>query len=200
MFEESFNLGNVTRPSGFRMACNGHNHPKDCCCNFRGGHPNSQPPRPPAAASLLGSLAPPSRKREQSPIICRTCGQQVFYRRGSAEGSGYVLAGDGSKQKHRCPRRPPENKIRIRKDRSRRGWLEATLKAVAHSGIRQQLEITSLVEGKPITVEVIDDRIVDVAKPTFYRTAPDDHEAVELGYPTESGEMEGPYVRARRLG
>lgn len=26
------------------MACNGFNHPKECKCNFRGGHPNSRPP------------------------------------------------------------------------------------------------------------------------------------------------------------
>lgn len=186
------------------MACNGFNHPPDCICNFRGGHPGSQPPRPVERAALLGDLAPARERRplsERRAGRCRKCGMATFYVPGP-KGGNYIAAGDGSFLKHRCPKAVPPETLRLKRTSWRRDWFPAGISADKGRapGRGQLLRVLGLAEGAPFRVQVQDGLVVDVSKPAVCRWSPEDPRVLEIAYVnSETGDLTGTCIRARRL-
>lgn len=83
------------------MACNGFNHPKDCKCNFRGGHPNSRPP-------VWRGWRPRSARRYISGAnaSCPECRAAVFYVPGPKGGGAYYDSFGPPWPKHACTNKP----------------------------------------------------------------------------------------------
>jgi hypothetical protein len=185
------------------MACNAFNHPPDCICNFRGGHPGSQPPRPLDRASLLGDLAPARERRplsERLPGRCRKCGMATFYVPGP-RGGNYIAAGDGSFLKHRCQNAVPPEALRFRKAKWRREWFPVKLTGSRRRKGGQLLDVIGLAEGAPFRVRVEDGLEVEASKPAVCRWSPENPRLLEIAYVDElSGEQTGTSVRALRVG
>jgi hypothetical protein len=184
------------------MACNGFNHPPDCVCNFRGGHPGSQPPRPIPSATLLGCLAPPSERRifeSRQAARCRKCGMPIQYVPGPKGGS-FIAAGDGSFLRHSCPKAVPTRPLRLRAAQWRRDWFPAGLSAAKGRGTGQLINVLALAEGGPIKVRIEDGLRVDTDQPVVCRWSPEDKRVLEISYlDAHTGELSGTRVRARRL-
>ncbi len=181
------------------MACNGHNHPPDCSCAFRGGHAGSVPPTP-TKAMLLGDLAPPIERRRVSlkAVPCPRCGRPTYFVPGPRGGS-YTAGSDGLGLKHRCPKAVPAERLKYRQGKSQKGWLEASVASARKRGASQALRVTSLVEGGPFRVEVLDGLKIDPSAPVLYRWAADDPAVLELAYLDPDGRFTGTVVRARRV-
>ena len=184
------------------MACNGFNHPPDCVCQFRGGHPGSQPPRPIARAALLGDLAPPALRRpfaERQPGRCRKCGMATFYVPGRRSGN-YFAAGDGSFLKHRCPKAVPTELLSNKRAKWKREWFPVKLSVTSRRG-GQVLDVLSLTQGAPFRVRVEDGVTLEASKPAVCRWSSEDPRILEIAYVDElSGELTGTCVRALRIG
>lgn len=79
------------------MACNGFNHPKDCKCNFRGGHPMSRPP------TWNGWKRRSARRFISGPTaICPKCSAPIYYVRGRRGGGTYFDKCGPPWPKHAC--------------------------------------------------------------------------------------------------
>lgn len=79
------------------MACNGHNHPPNCNCNFRGGHPSSSP------SSGWGG----TRKAIKSSVLkaksrCPKCGRLTYYFKASSGGGFYCETVGPPWTRHPC--------------------------------------------------------------------------------------------------
>lgn len=185
------------------MACNAFNHPPDCNCDFRGGHKGSIPPRPAPPAPLFGDLAPAmsGRSFQTHPRPCPRCGQPTFFVRASNGGS-YRAAADGSKLRHNCPRQVPPRPLRLKRPSSRKGWFSATVEEMKGRGLKagQTLRVTSLVEGHPFRVRLLDGLRIDTGAPVMCRWSPQDPRVLEIAYvDNDTGEFTETRVSGRRL-
>lgn len=184
------------------MACNGFNHPPDCMCRFRGGHPGSQPPRPVPTAPLFGSLAPPrERGHAGSRRIshCRKCGMPIHFIPGP-KGGRFITAADGSFLQHSCPKAVPERKLSLKRADWRRDWLPARLQTVNGRGKGQIVTVLGLAEGGPFRARIQDGLEIDTSQPVVCRWSPDDGRVLEIAYvDAASAELTGTCVRARKL-
>ena len=182
------------------MACNGYNHPPDCVCQFRGGHHGSTPP-PAPPASLLGNLAPTRMRpfRLGPTKLCEHCGAPLRYVR-APSGGAFFASSEDPLRKHRCPRRVPPDRPRIRSSRwKRQGWLPATVRAVRGKLTGdQRIRVFPLAEA-PFRAEVEDGLRIDPAKPVLFRKSVDT-DVIEIGYLDETtGELTDSRIRAHRL-
>lgn len=184
------------------MACNGYNHPPDCVCNFKGGHPNSQPPRPFLEAPLLGSLAPPIERslfKRRRVSHCRKCGMPIHFVLGPKGGS-FIAAGDGSFLRHNCPKAVPDRPVRLKKAHWRRDWYPAALSIVRSRGDGQVVSVAGLVEGGPFKVRIQDGLEIDSSQPAVCRWSLQDSHILEIAYvDVATEELTTSRVRARRL-
>ena len=155
------------------MACNGFNHPPDCTCSFRGGHPGSHPPPHSVPAALLGDLAPPTtRPFTQNTRPCPRCGLPTIFVKAS-NGGHFRVAGDGSFLKHSCPKSVPIDKLKFKLSKAERDWFPITARTVRSSGPEQVLQISSLVEGVPFRARLEDGVRIDTTKPALGRWLPE---------------------------
>ncbi len=104
------------------MACNGRNHPPDCKCNFRGGHPNSHPPAPYAWGRRS------FRKLSSGPNAkCPQCFADVYFIK-FRHGGTYFNTTTPPLEKHECTdgsrTYKPFNKRGVPKLRNRKSDLE----------------------------------------------------------------------------
>lgn len=185
------------------MACNGFNHPPDCACRFRGGNNGSAPPRSMTSATLLGDLAPamPVRSFKLRPRACPRCGQPTYFVRGPNGGS-YRAAADGSMLRHNCPKETPHRPLRHKRSSSTKGWFSATIAEVRvrGGGIGQALLVTSLVEGPPFRVRLLDGLTVDPSLPALCKWSESDRRVLEIAYQdSETGELTETWICGRRL-
>lgn len=128
------------------MTCNGHNHSKDCRCNFRGGHPNSHIPRWRGwgRSSIRAYLKAPNAK-------CPECRAQIYYIPGAKGGGAYFECLGPPWTKHPCTKRPraysPYNakgqpKLRNRRSTFERdGWIPFIIRNV------EQLVAGTIING-----------------------------------------------------
>jgi len=184
------------------MACNGFNHPPDCVCNFKGGHPGSQPPRPVPDAALFGSLAPPRERRpfeSRRVSYCRKCGKPIHFIPGP-NGGIFIAAADGSSLRHSCPKTVPERRLSLKRAQWRRDWFPAGLQPTQGRGKGQLVNVLGLVDGGPFRVRIQDGLKIDTSQPVVCRWSPDDSRVLEIAYvDAASGELTGTCVRARKL-
>jgi len=185
------------------MACNGFNHPPDCDCPFRGGHKAGTPPRPVSAATLLGDLAPAmsSRPFRLRPRPCPRCGQATYFVR-PASGGSYRAAADGTMLRHNCPQETPHRPLRHKRPASTRGWFSATVAEVRTRGpgTGQALLVTSLVEGRPFRVRLLDGLKVDPRVPALCKWSETDRRILEIAYQDgKTGELTETRICGRRL-
>ena len=117
------------------MACNGKNHPPDCQCNFRGGHPNSHTP------NWRGWTKSTAARFTDSPnAVCPDCGAWVWYVPCPNGGRFYSDTPGPPWKKHPCTSHPapysPFNSKRRPRLRNRRskfekgGWLPVFIKKI----------------------------------------------------------------------
>lgn len=128
------------------MACNGHNHPKGCTCNFRGGHPNSQPP------AWRGWGRSAARHYVSGPnASCPECKAPVYFIPGPKGGGTFFDCIGPPWTKHPCTNNPkpysPFNKKGLPKLRNRHseferdGWLPFVIRNI------EQLAVGTIVHG-----------------------------------------------------
>lgn len=180
------------------MACNGFNHPPDCTCSFRGGHPGSHPPPRSVPAALLGDLAPvTARPRRQQIRPCPRCGLPTIFVK-APNGGYFRVAGDGSFLKHSCPKSVPTEKLKLRRDKAERDWFPITARTMNTFGPHQLLQISSLLEGAPFLARLEDGVRIDTSKPVLGRWLAEPN-AFEITYRSaETGSLSDLRLRARR--
>ncbi len=183
------------------MACNGHNHPDDCRCNFRGGHHGALPPRPIPAVPLLGNLAPPERRRaaqSRRTFSCRRCGMPIQYLPGQ-NGGAFIMAADGSLLRHSCPRSVPDRKLKYQREKSLCGWLPAHLKPLRARSNGQVCRVIGLVEA-PLKIRMLDNLEIEGAKAVVCRWSEDDDRVLEVAFVDHtSGQLTGTMLRGIRV-
>lgn len=117
------------------MACNGRNHPSDCQCSFRGGHPRSRQP-----SRSAWSLTHFRRHFSRPNTLCKVCGRPIYYVPGPKGGGAYYNEMGPPWKKHRCMKwRKPyspfneKGQPKLRNRRStfeRHGWIPLFIRKV----------------------------------------------------------------------
>lgn len=170
------------------MACNGYNHPKNCKCDFRGGHANSRPPvwRGWRLRSAKRYFSGPNAR-------CPECRAPVFYVPGPKGGGTYFDQFGPPWPKHACTNKPkpyspygPSGKPKLRNRRSkfeRDGWLPFFIR-----------HIELLAAGTIIHGVAIDDPTIlhfgsgdleiapDKERPIYFRKLKDQTGIIELNF------------------
>lgn len=169
------------------MACNGNNHPPDCQCNFRGGHPNSESPR----WQNWSSVSARSFSRKPN-ATCRKCGKRIWYIPGPKGGGFYAEECQPPWRRHPCMdpslQYSPFNakgrpKLRNRlSEFEHRGWLPFIVRKI------EQLPRGTLIKGVALdsktfhylgSVETIQ---IDNHRPTYIREAKNKTGLIEMNY------------------
>jgi hypothetical protein len=156
------------------MACNGHNHRKECNCDFRGGHSgNRYRPRQWGPHTIKWYTSGPKAK-------CPDCGASVYFFKGG--GTYFDCLGPPWK-KHPCTSVPKEYspfnkrgqpKLRNRLSTYERdGWIPFAIRRI------EQLATGTIVHGvafeDPVTryLGFLPAFEPDPARPIFFRKVPD---------------------------
>jgi hypothetical protein len=170
------------------MACNGFNHPKDCKCNFRGGHRNSRPP------TWRGWRQRAVRRYFSGPnAFCPECRAHIFFVPGPKGGGAFFDQFGPPWPKHACTNRSKpyspygrSGKPKLRNRRSefeQNGWTPFFVRNVEFLGV-----------GTIIHGVALDDPMVfhfgirslalslDRNRPIYFRTRKNALGIVELNY------------------
>jgi hypothetical protein len=170
------------------MVCNGNNHPKDCKCNFRGGHPHLRPPvwHGWSARTARRSLSGPNAQ-------CPECRASVYFVQGKHGGGTYFDQLGPPWPKHPCTdtskkysvySKSGKPKLRVKpsefeKDR----WLPFIVRHIERLGIGTIVH--GLVLDNP-TLEHLGilskDFDPDTYRPIFFRTTSIADTIAELNY------------------
>ena len=170
------------------MACNGHNHPKDCRCNFRGGHPNSRPP------SFPGWNRRTAKRLISRPnAICPECRTSVYYVRGPHGGGAYFDCFGPPWTKHPCTNRSQPyspygrtGKPKLRNRRSefeRDGWLPFLIRNIEKWGAGTIIHGVALDDPTVLHFATTNsDLEIDRERPCYFRAKAPDAGRVEFNY------------------
>lgn len=170
------------------MACNGFNHPKNCKCNFRGGHANSRPPvwRGWTRSSIKRYTSGPN-------AVCPQCRAPVYFVPGPSGGGAYFEKLGPPWPKHPCTDHSksysPYNRAGIPKLRNRRsqferdGWTPFIVRHV------EELVIGTIIHGvaydNPTVLHFGSFELVlnpDKERPIYFRRTKKTGEDIELNF------------------
>jgi hypothetical protein len=169
------------------MACNGHNHPNDCTCDFRGGHTGSRPP------IWRGWCARAVRRYIDGPnAVCPECHAPTYFVPGPRGGGAYFDCFGPPWTKHPCTDKQkvysPYNaagnpKLRNRRSEfERSGWTPLFIRNI------EALTAGTIVHGVALNnptvlhfgfVVAVD---IDRARPIFFRTIEGREPRIELNF------------------
>jgi hypothetical protein len=170
------------------MACNGFNHSKDCNCNFRGGHPNSRPPR------WRGWSVRAVRRFVSGPnATCPECRAAVFYVPGPRGGGAYFDSCGPPWPKHACTNQPKpyspygrSGKPKLRNRRSefeRDGWLPFLIRNIERLAVGTIIHGVALDDPVVLHLGSLETEIdIDQQRPIYFRSRKTIAGEVELNF------------------
>lgn len=170
------------------MACNGYNHPKDCKCNFRGGHPKSRPP------TWRGWKPRAARRYFSGPnATCPECRIPVYYVPGPKGGGAYYDHFGPPWPKHACTNKPkpyspygPSGKPKLRNKRSefeRDRWLPFFIRNIERLASGTIIHGVALDDPTVLHFGTIELNIApDTERPIYFRASKTTDGCIELNY------------------
>lgn len=170
------------------MGCNGFNHPKNCKCNFRGGHPRARPP------TWNGWKRKTAGRYVSKPYAtCPVCHADVYYVRGKHGGGAYFDLFGPPWPKHACTDksrhyspygRSGKPKLRnVRSEFERDGWLPFFIRNI------ELLAMGTIIHGvaidNPTVMHFGTNELhlsIDTELPIYFRPSKEEADIIELNF------------------